>query len=286
MRDIAIPIGVGEINVWHREPSSGSPTIVLVHGLTGTSRWWIPVISRVGQDLGLLALDLRGRGQSWESPGPYDLKTIADDVARCLDHFRVERAVVAGYSMGAWVATVFAQHHPDRAERLVLVDGGLPPDFDMGLTTQEILDQIVGPAVARLSMDFDSLEGYLDFWKEHPALVGRWDPLLEDVFAHEVRRVGPTWRVRANLEAITRGGSDFALDEPTVTSGRETTTTTTLLVVDHGIIDQPGGFIPLGTAREAASANPNITVRLLEGLNHYTLMLGEGAPAVAEAIDG
>ena len=65
-----------------------------------------------------------------------------------------------------------------------------------------------------------------------------------------------------------------------------TKTPTTLLVVDHDMADQPGGFIRLETAQEAVAANPNIELSLLEGLNHYTLMFGDGAPLVAEAIVG
>ena len=286
MRDISVPVENGHFNVWHREPGHTSPTIVLIHGLTGTSRWWIPVISHLPDDLGLIALDVRGRGQSWQSPDPYSLRTIADDVARCLDHFKVRTAAVAGYSMGAWVATLFAKHHPGRAERLVLVDGGLPIEFDDGSSAGEILDQVVGLAVARISMEFESLDAYLDFWRLHPALVERWRPNLDDVFNYDIHEVGSTWRVRANQKAIIEGGSDFALDQKTVTTGLWTKTPTILLTVDHGMTDQPGGFIPLKTAQQAAAANPHIEVQLLKGQNHYTLMLGDGAPRVAAAIAG
>ena len=286
MRDISVPIKNGHFNVWHREPGHDSPTVVLIHGLTGTSRWWIPVISHLPNDLGLIALDVRGRGQSWQSPGPYTLRTIADDVARCLDQFELKTAAVAGYSMGAWVATLFGRHHPKRAERLILVDGGFPIEFDEDLSEGEILDQVVGLAMARLSREFESLDAYLDFWRSHPALVERWNPVLNDVFSYDVHGDGSTLRVRANREAVTQSGADFALDEHTATSGLHTKTPTSLLVVDHGMTDQPGGFIPLMTAEHAAESNPQIEVRLLKGQNHYTLMLGDGAPMVAAAVAG
>ena len=45
-------------------------------------------------------------------------------------------------------------------------------------------------------------------------------------------------------------------------------------------------MIPRSTAEDAAAANPNLTMEYLEGLNHYTLMLGAGADAVASAVAG
>ncbi len=284
MQDVPVAIDGGFLNVWHRAPAADSPTAVLVHGLTGTSRWWTPVLSHLPEEMGLIIPDIRGRGQSWQSPGPYDLKTVADDIATCLDHFEVPAAVVAGYSMGAWVATLFAQRRPGRARHLILVDGGFPIQFDPGSSPEEILEQVVGPAVARLSVEFATPHAYLDFWRDHPALVGRWDEALAEVLNYDIRKSGDVWRVRANRDAIVAGGSDFALDPETVASGISTATPTTLLVVDHGMTDRPGGFTPLSTAREAADSNPNIEVRLLEGLNHYTLMFGAGAAIVASII--
>lgn len=284
--DLAVPVDSGEFNVWYREAKAGSPTVVLIHGLTGNSRWWTPVISHLPSDLGLIALDVRGRGASWDAPGPYDLKTIADDVARCLDHLGVESGTVVGYSMGAWVANLIGKHRPDRADRLVLVDGGLPIEFDKGLDTEAILDQIVGPSLQRISMEFDTIDDYLGFFSQHPALVERWDSTLETFLSYDVHQVGNMWRPRANREAIIQAGYDLTLDPETVSAWREVEAPTTLLVVDHGMTDQSGGFIRLETAQEAVAANANIRLRLLEGLNHYTLMFGDGAPLVAEAIVG
>ena len=284
--DLAVSIDGGEFNVWYRKAKADSPTVVLIHGLTGNSRWWTPVVSHLPADLGLIALDVRGRGASWQAPGPYDLKTIADDVALCLDHLGVESGTVAGYSMGAWVANLIGKHHPDRADRLVLVDGGLPIEFNEGLDTEAILDEIVGPSLERISMEFDTIDAYFGFFSRHPALVGRWDSTLETFLSYDVHRVDNMWRPRANGEAFIQAVYDLTLDPETVSAWREVETPTTLLVVDYDMADQPGGFIRLETAQEAVAANPNIELSLLEGLNHYTLMFGDGAPLVAEAIVG
>jgi hypothetical protein len=57
-----------------------------------------------------------------------------------------------------------------------------------------------------------------------------------------------------------------------------------LIVVERGTADQLGGMIPRKAAEAAANANPQLTMEYLPGLNHYTLVLGSGAPLVAAAI--
>lgn len=135
-------------------------------------------------------------------------------------------------------------------------------------------------------MEFDTVNEYFSFFSQHPALAGRWNPTLETFLSYDVHQVDNKWTARANREAIIQAGYDFTLDPDTVSAWREVESSTTLLVVDHDMTDQPGGFIRLEIAQEAAAANRKIQWRLLEGLNHYTLMFGDGAPLVAEAIVG
>lgn len=259
--------------------------MVLIHGLTGTSRWWVPVISHLPDDRGLIALDARGRGQSWQAPEPHDLAALADDVILSMDHLGIDEAVIAGYSMGAWIAALAAIRHPGRVSRLVLVDGGLATERDPDLDTEEALSRTVGPSLARLDMEFKDRSAYFEWWQRHPSLSGRWRPELERVFAYDLHEVNGSWRVRANRDAIIVAGRGF-VDDEIRNVAREVEVPAQLLVVDHGMLDQPGGFVPLDTARDAAAGNPHIEVSLHRGLNHFTLMLGDGAPAVARAVAG
>jgi hypothetical protein len=135
-------------------------------------------------------------------------------------------------------------------------------------------------------MAFDSSEVYLDFWRRHPALEGRWPSDLEEILAYDLHQMDGAWRVQANSEAILRSGADFAFDPEANAAAAGTPVAATLVFVDHGLLGQPGGFIPLETAHRAADANSNIELRALEGLNHYTLVFGNGATAVASVIAG
>lgn len=284
MDDVSIPVPGGEISVWHRPARGETATAALVHGLSGNSRWWLHVVDRLPDDMGVIALDVRGRGESTHAPPPYDLRTIADDIARSLDHFGIERAIVAGYSMGGWIAALFGLHHPDRVERLVLVDGGFPFPRDPDVDAEEVIEAVVGPSLRRLDLEFESEDAYFEYWKGHPAFERHWDDSMRPALGHELESTGGGLKVRANPEAIQVTAREITIDEEANEAGGRLAVRTHLIVVERGTMDQPGGMIPLQVAKEAAAANPQLTMQYLPGLNHYTLVLGQGAPAVALAI--
>lgn len=285
MRDVTVEVPDGTINVWHRRPGADRETIVLVHGLSGTSRWWTRVLDHLAPDLGVIALDVRGRGGSVNAPPPFDLTTLADDITRSLNHFEVERAIIAGYSMGAWVAAIFGQRHADRAERLVLVDGGLPIPFDPDTDPDDVIEAVVGPSLSRLRMEFSAEDEFFDYWKAHPALQRHWDEGMKQALAYELSTVDGGFEVMANPEAITVAARQITVDPETNAAAATVEMPAHLLVVEKGTADEDGGMIPLATAKEAATTNSNLTMEYLPGLNHYTLLLGAGAGAVASAIN-
>lgn len=284
MRDVSIEVAGGEISIWHRPPAVGADTVVMVHGLSGNSRWWTGVVELLAGEIGVIALDVRGRGLSSTAPPPFNLATIADDMAACMDHFEVGRAIVAGYSMGGWIAALFGVNHRDRVNRIVLVDGGLP--LDPGEDADGFIRAIVGPALARLEMSFDTEEDYFDQWKAHPAFEPHWDDSMRDMLSHELVASGERLKVRANPEAIAVSGRDFVLDPDANAAAAKLDVPTHLIVVERGTLDQPPGLVPRATAEELSAANPQLSMEYLPGLNHYTLILGEGIPAVAAAITG
>lgn len=284
MDDVTVRVPGGEINVWHRPPTDGHSTVVLVHGLSGNSRWWIRALEHLPTGLGIVALDVRGRGLSAGSPAPYDLGTIAADIGRSLDHFGEERAVVAGYSMGAWITALFAVRHPERVQRLVLVDGGLPLPRDPGADVEEIIHAVVGPSLARLDMTFDSEESFFDYWKKHPALAAYWEDGMRPALGFELERVGDQFRVRANPEAIAVSAREITIGVEASRAVPSLQVDSRLLVVERGTADQPPGMTPLEVAEKAAADNPHLHVDYLPGLNHYTLLLGAGAAEVAAAL--
>ena len=105
-------------------PGEGVP-VLGVQGLGSNHRVW-ELLARVAPDLHIVAVDARGRASGFGIPSPDGITTLADDLVTVLDTLGIERAVLAGHSMGGFVGLRFAQRHPDRLQGLVLIDGGPP----------------------------------------------------------------------------------------------------------------------------------------------------------------
>ena len=103
------------------EAGSG-PTLVLVHGLGGSSRDWQKVISPLARRYHVVALDQVGFGRSDKPLMDYRAETLADFLDEFLRDRKIPRATVVGNSLGGWVAALLAIEHPERVSHLVLLD--------------------------------------------------------------------------------------------------------------------------------------------------------------------
>src|SRR5215210_1820581 len=109
--------------VSYREGGSG-PVLVLVHGITSSSRSWEPLLPLLEEHFTVVAPDLLGHGDSAKPVGDYSLGAYAclvRDLMLTLGH---ERATIVGHSLGGGVAMQVAYQFPELIERLVLVSSG------------------------------------------------------------------------------------------------------------------------------------------------------------------
>ncbi len=111
---------------WSRE---GVP-LVLLHGLGNEAHLWDDFVPSVAPHYRVLALDLRGHGDSdWDPEARYDAQSMTDDIEAMLDALAIDRFVLLGFSMGGRVAMTFAGRHPERLAGLVIADIG--PEVDV-----------------------------------------------------------------------------------------------------------------------------------------------------------
>lgn len=124
MEERFVKLGAG-VRTRVRDSGGESMPLVLVHGLANSIEIWERVWPRLAGPYRLIAFDLPGFGQADRPAGAdYDGAFFAEQLAGLLDALELERAHVAGSSLGASVAVRFAAGHPGRVDRLVLAAPG------------------------------------------------------------------------------------------------------------------------------------------------------------------
>jgi pimeloyl-ACP methyl ester carboxylesterase len=211
----------------------------------------------------------------------------AADLAQLLDdHQASEPVVVAGHSMGGFVAVVMAHLFPDKVKSLVLVDGGLPvvPQGQPGeIDVDAVLSAVIGPAIARLQMTFESRDAYRDFWRQHPAFAGdQWSHWVEEYVDYDLVGTEPELRSGVDAEAVRGDGADL-ITGTSLSEGLEALAhPAVLLRAERGMLDNPEPLVPEALAQQY----PKVTdLGVVPDTNHYTILLSDhGGAAVADAI--
>lgn len=115
--------------VEHGDPN-GVP-VVMLHGVTDSWRSFEHVLPHLPDSIRAIAVTQRGHGEAPKPDGGYLIEDLAGDVVELLDELGIERAIVVGHSMGAWVTQRIAIDHPERLLGIVLAGSfGRPPADD------------------------------------------------------------------------------------------------------------------------------------------------------------
>jgi pimeloyl-ACP methyl ester carboxylesterase len=142
--DRAVP-GDG-VTLHARDWGGGGRPVVLLHGLASNARIWDGVAPRLaGAGLRVVAIDLRGHGDSDQPGDGYGFETVGRDLAAALDALGLARPVLAGHSWGAGVALQYAAGRSGAAAGLALVDGGLLGVTEWAGTTREEVRRTMAP---------------------------------------------------------------------------------------------------------------------------------------------
>lgn len=264
-------------------PASDTAALLAIHGITANGRCWDTVAALLPQRR-ILAPDLRGRARSNSLPGPYGLRRHAEDLAALLDADGGGARTVVGHSMGAFVAVVLAAARPDLVARLVLVDGGFPPTLPPGVRADDLdIAALLGPAAARLAMEFPDEGAYFDFWRAHPALARDWSPAIEAYARHDLDGVAPHLRSSTVAAAMLQDGAEIYGPEWYLDALRSLEVPVTVLRAPRGLLDADPLYAP-GALEGFRDLVPQLQVVEVDDVNHYTILFADrGAARVAAA---
>ncbi|MFD7992009.1 alpha/beta fold hydrolase [Streptomyces mexicanus] len=281
--ELTVPVAGGELAVL-RWPAAApdAPVVLAVHGITANALSWARVAHHLAGRVTLIAPDLRGRAASRLLPGPYGIAAHAADTAALADAFDLRGAVLAGHSMGAFVAAYAGVHHPARFASLVLVDGGLGFPAPAHTDPDAVLEAVLGPAVRRLAMTFPDREAYRDYWRAHPAFAGAWSPWADAYILRDLVGTEPRLRSSCVLDAVRRDGTQVLRDPDVLAAVRRLGLPARLLWAERGLMDEPQGLYDERRLAAAGLGPGRPVTHRVGGVNHYTVLVGDdGARTVA-----
>ncbi len=282
----------GEVELAFGRAGTSPDPIVCLHGITAQHRSFNALAQHLASSSGLVAVDLRGRGDSSKPESGYGLEVHAQDVVRLLDHLGLQRAVVAGHSMGAFVGLQTALDYPDRVEALILLDGGWPrvetPPEEMSEEEKreaEAVQEGMQRAFSRLEMTFESPDDYLDFWfPEQNLKMADLPPEVADYYRYDLMDVEDGYRPKASLAAVNEDAPWVSSYAPTAEEIRGVRCPVALARAAEGFF---AGSRPLISVEARAAMRRALDVRsdtLLQGANHYSMMWGEHARRISGSI--
>ncbi|QXQ06136.1 alpha/beta hydrolase [Sphingosinicellaceae bacterium] len=124
-------IYVGDVRLHYVRGGHGSP-LILVHGWPSTWYEWRRVMPALAKHHDVIALDIRGLGDSSRPVGGYDKETAAADIAGLIRQLELGPVDMAGHDIGGQIAFAFARKYPDLLRRVAILDIALPglPEWD------------------------------------------------------------------------------------------------------------------------------------------------------------
>lgn len=280
---IMVPVKGGEIAVFQYGNGSGDP-VLLIHGVTSSNRaFQLFADALIARGKAPFAVDLRGRGDSNNLPGPFGMKQHAEDMAAVIDHFSWTQPDVIGHSMGAFVAAALVGLYSEKVGDVVFADGGVPLPMPPGMTVEQIMPFVLGPAMTRLAMEFENKEAYRNYWKPQAAFVKGWSAILDEYVDYDLRGK----KASTNPQAVEEDSRDLFGDDLIVKSLQGLQKPAIFIKAERGLQNEDGGLYPMPVLDAVLPAYPMLKLEFLADCNHYDMFLeATGAEKVAHIIYG
>lgn len=192
-------------DLYYEEHGEGEP-LVLLHGFGSSTQDWelqVPVFS---QRFRVVVIDFRGFGRSSRTQGPYSVEQFASDTLAVLDHLKIDRFRLLGYSMGGATAFQIGTQMPERLQRLIVVN--TLPSF-LADTLRKRFEVAMRKMVVRfMGMDrmarviADRLFPREDQQELRDRVIERYSTNSPHVYLGVLSNL-PKWSVREHIDSIT-----------------------------------------------------------------------------------
>lgn len=159
-----------------------SETIIFLHGFTGSSKTWVPIIEQLPDTVRCITVDLMGHGKT-DSPSDanrYIMYEQVMDLHELFQFLKITNFTLVGYSMGGRIALAYALAFPKHVKRLVLESAspGLQSEADR-------LGRITADEKLAKKMESEGLSSFIDFWQDIPLFHSQ--KKLDETKLHSIR---------------------------------------------------------------------------------------------------
>jgi pimeloyl-ACP methyl ester carboxylesterase len=267
-------ICINGITLSYREWPGEKGPLLCLPSLMGHKGSFAGLAARLSPAYRLLALDLRGRGESDKLAEGYGFAYHARDVLALADALGLPEFALIGHSFGATVAVYLASVRPKRVRCLALLDGGVDPK-------EEVL-QAIRPVIARLDESYPSLEAYLEAMQALP-FYQPWDAALAQYFREDVEHLADgAVRARSRQTAVEQDLDihfyySMCLHFPNLQCP------TLFMRPRNGLLGNRGHILDEREAAAFVGSIPHCWRVDLPHVNHYTMLLA-AEPAVAPVV--
>ena len=223
---------------------TGQP-LVLLHGFPLDIGVWDAILTLLEHQFEIITPNLRGFGKSESRTGEYSLSNMAEDVADLLDHIGLDKSIIAGHSMGGYIALEFARSYPDRLLGLGLISS-----------------QVIADSPESRKSRYKSAVQVEEFGMESLA-----NNMAEKLTSDPAQRA-------KSLEIMLRQSTKGVLCALKALAERHDQTTTLKslekpVVIVHGDSDL---LIPVERAKEMKRLNPNSFLTIIPGAGHMPML--------------
>ncbi|MCP3369811.1 alpha/beta fold hydrolase [Bradyrhizobium cajani] len=197
---------VNGVRIWYAVFGRGQP-VLLLHGGLANANYWGHQVRALQRHYQVIVMESRGHGRSSRNQEPYGYDLMASDVVGLLDHLKIRKAAIVGWSDGAIIGLDIAMKHPERVSRLFAFAANSDPSGVADIATSDVFNAYIaraGEEYTRLSPTPTEYKNFVaeitKMWESQP----KWT--ASDLAAIKV----PTWIVDGDHdEAIKRENTEF-----------------------------------------------------------------------------
>jgi pimeloyl-ACP methyl ester carboxylesterase len=197
---------VNGIKVWYAVYGRGDP-VILLHGGLANANYWGHQVRALQRHYQVIVMESRGHGRSSRNQEPYGYDLMASDVVALLDHLKIRKVAIVGWSDGAIIGLDIAMKHPERVSKLFAFAANSDPSGVADIANSDVFNAYIARAGEEYKRLSPTPTEYKDFvaditkmWESQP----KWT--ASDLAAIKV----PTWIVDGDHdEAIKRENTEF-----------------------------------------------------------------------------